>query len=611
MARYAFDIETNGLLDTMDTVHSLVLQDVDTGNYWSTHDQDPENNDTIEEGLMMLMESDQIIGHNIIKFDISAIQKVYPWFEIDEDKVFDTLVMSRLLWPDLMDRDAKAVASGRLEPRLRGSHGLEAWGQRLGEWKGDYSKEMKAMGVDPWAKWNEAMQSYCEQDVKVTIEFFKLIESKKTDPRAVELEHRVAHILWEQEQHGFMFDYDRALDLLRTLQEERADVESKLQNLFDPWYSYKEEHTPKRTVNYKDLGRHSTWSGAPFSKIDLTVFNPGSRAHISDRLMKVRGWRPAEYTPSGQPKVDDEILSSLPYPEAKQIAYYLMLQKRLGQLYEGRNSWINKYNAETGRIHGSVVTNGAVTGRMTHSNPNVAQTPSVGAPFGKECRALWTVPEGKKLVGVDVSGLELRMLAHFMAPFDGGEYGDTVINGDIHTANMEAAGLSDRNQAKTFIYAFLYGAGNEKIGSIVGKGAKAGGVLKRRFLEQTPALEKLIKGVTKAAKNRGYLKGLDGRHLHVRHQHAALNTLLQSAGALVCKRWAVEVDDELRRRGWKDRVQVVANIHDEHQYECDEEIAEEVGQLSIECIKRAGEYFGIRVPLDGEANVGNNWKETH
>ena len=605
MARYAFDIETNGLLDTMDTIHSLVFQDVDTGEVHSLHGK------YIEDGLRELMVADQIIGHNIIKFDIPAIQKIYPWFQIDESKVLDTLVMSRLLWADLMDRDFKIIQAGKLKGNLRGSHGLEAWGQRLGEWKGDYSKEMKAKGLDPWAEWNEDMQRYCEQDVVVTVKFLELIESKKTDPRAIELEHRIAHLIARQERNGFMFDYEASLDLLRTLQTERAEAESKLQSLFEPWWSKdgKDSHkVPSKTINYKDVSRHSVWAGAPYTKVKLNVFNPGSRQHIADRLMTVRGWRPTEFTANGQPKVDDEILSALPYPEAKQIAYYLMLQKRLGQLYEGNNSWLNKFNEETGRIHGQVVTNGAVTGRMTHANPNVAQTPSVGAPYGAECRSLWTVPKGKKLVGVDVSGLELRMLAHYMGD---DAYTREVVEGDVHTANQQAAGLETRNQAKTFIYAFLYGAGNEKIGSIVGKGAKHGGILKKRFLEGLPALNKLIKGVTFKAKSAGYLKGLDGRILHIRHQHAALNTLLQSAGALVCKRWAVECEDEIIKRGWQDRVLFVANIHDEIQFEVDEEIAEEWAKIAVECIARAGEYFKIRVPLTGEANIGNNWKETH
>jgi len=603
MARYAFDIETNGLIPQMTTVHSLVLQDVDTG--WVCSVSIPVD---VENACRLLMKADQIIGHNIIGFDIPAIQKIYPWFEIDESKVFDTLIMSRLIWGDLMDRDGKAVAAGALPPRLRGSHGLEAWGCRLGEWKGDYSKEMKAKGLDPWAEWNVEMQHYCEQDVFVTVKFLELIEGKKTDPRAVTLEHRVAHIISEQEATGFKFDYEGALNLLKTLQEERADVESKLQSLFDPWFVFVETVTPKRTVNYKDLSRHSVTAGAPYCKVKQNVFNPGSRHHIADRLMKIRGWRPSEYTSKGQPKVDDEILSNLPYPEAQQIAYYLMLQKRIGQLYEGSNSWIKKFNQETGRMHGRVTTNGAVTGRMTHSNPNVAQTPSVKAPYGSECRSLWTVPTGKKLVGVDVSGLELRMLAHYMNDAD---YSREVVEGDVHTANQNAAGLGTRDQAKTFIYAFLYGAGNEKIGSIVGKGAKHGGVLKKRFLEGLPSLGRLIRGVTKKAKYDGCLRGLDGRILPIRHQHAALNTLLQSAGALVCKQWLVECDDVRTRLGWQEQVKYVANVHDEIQFEVDEDIAEEWAKIAVDCIRIAGEKFGIRVPLTGDANIGNNWKETH
>lgn len=600
MARYVFDLESDGLLDELTTIHSLVLKDVDTGEVISASS----DNLAIKDTVGQLMNADQIIGHNIIKFDIPAIQKVYPWLSIPEHKVFDTLVMSRLLWADLMDRDGKPIRQGTLNPRLRGSHSLEAWGMRLGVLKGDFGK------TTDWSEWTPEMQEYCEQDVEVTHKLLDLIESKDTDPRAIQLEHQVAFIVAEQERHGFKFNTEKALDLLKELQEERAKVENDLQSLFDPWFSFEETKKPKRTVNYKDVYRHSVWEGAPYSKVKVNVFNPGSRAHIANRLMKVRGWQPQEFTNSGQPKVDDEILEELPYPEAKQIAYYLMLQKRLGQLYEGQNGWL-KLVEDDGRIHGSVVTNGAVTGRMTHAYPNVAQAPTPRKPYGEKMRELFEVPVGKKLVGVDVSGLELRMLAHFLARYDGGEYGRNVVEGDIHSVNQEAAGLATRDQAKTFIYAFLYGAGNAKIGSIIGKGPKAGGRLKASFLEATPALKKLTDAVSKKARQQDFLIGLDGRKLHIRHQHAALNTLLQSAGALVCKRWAVEMELALRERDWKHRCQVVANIHDEHQYECDEEIATEIGELSVQCIKDAGNYFSIRVPLDGEFNIGNNWAETH
>ena len=612
MARYVFDIETDGLLDQMTVVHSLVLQDVDTGlmlsfcdePYSTTLDQG-----FVEEGIKLLMKADQIIGHNIIGFDIPGIKKIYPWFDIDEAKVYDTLVVSRLIWSDLFDKDYKLIVTEKMPKQKRGSHGLEAWGYRLGEWKGDYSAEMKAKGLDPWANWNEAMQEYCEQDVKVNLKFFELIQSKNYSEQAINLEHRIAWICWRQEQNGFKFDYDKALDLLRDLSIEKAKIESELQTLFDPWWAAGGEvKTPKRTVNYKSVDRHSVTAGASYTPVVHNVFNPGSRAHIANRLTAIRGWQPQDFTANGQPKIDDTILAALPYPEAQKIAHYLTLQKRIGMIADGPSAWLKKFNKDTGRMHGRVTTNGAVTGRMTHQSPNVAQVPSVGSFAGAECRSLWTVPTGKKLVGVDVSGLELRMLAHFMNDKD---YSREVVEGDVHTANMKAAGLEDRNQAKTFIYAFLYGAGNEKIGSIVGKGAAAGGKLKKRFLEGLPALNKLISGVGAKAKSQGYLKGLDGRQLHVRHAHAALNTLLQSAGAIVCKQWAVECEYMIRHLGWEKKVLFVANVHDEIQFEVDEDIAEEWAKIAVDCIEVAGLNLGIRVPLTGDANVGSNWKETH
>jgi DNA polymerase I-like protein with 3'-5' exonuclease and polymerase domains len=202
------------------------------------------------------------------------------------------------------------------------------------------------------------------------------------------------------------------------------------------------------------------------------------------------------------------------------------------------------------------------------------------------------------------------MLAHFMARYDQGKYGKEVVDGDVHTANQLAAGLETRNQAKTFIYAFLYGAGPEKIGSIIGKGRDAGLKLRKRFLERTPALAQLIGAVRQASK-RSYLVGLDGRRLSIRSEHAALNTLLQSAGALICKQWMVEVDRMIIERNWRTKVQQVAWIHDECQFDCDPEIADEFGKLCVECIKKAGDFFQIALPLTGEYKIGDNWAETH
>lgn len=592
--RLVFDIETNGLLNDVSLIHTIVAKDLDTQKVYQFRPHQ------IDLGLELLMQAEMIIGHNVINYDIPAIKKLYPDFDVPQNKVMDTLVLSRLIWTDLSDRDQRKVEAGVLESKLRGSHSLKAWGQRLGFHKADYD--------GGWETFNEEMLAYNVRDVEVTERLWTLIEGKAYSPIAVELEHAVAWIVSAQERHGFMFDEHAAYKLVLTLQKRQAELEAELQDTFPPFIQPDGYVEPKRSVNYKDVKRASITAGAPYNKIKIVVFNPGSRHHIADRLKKVFGWQPTEFTLDGSPKVDEDVLSKLPYPAAKLLTEYLMIQKRLGQIADGKQGWLK--HVRQGRIHGEMITNGAVTGRATHRSPNLGQVPSCGAPYGHDCRSLFCVQKGKKLVGIDVSGLELRMLAHFMAKYDNGKYGEEVINGDIHTANQKAAGLETRNQAKTFIYAFLYGAGAAKIGSIVGAGAKHGQKLKNQFLEAVPALAQLLKAVGTASK-RGYLVGLDGRHLHVRSEHAALNTLLQSAGALVCKKFLVEFDEEVERRQWRRKVQQVAWVHDEIQVEADEDVAEAVGQMAVDCITKAGQFFNIKVPLTGEYKVGNNWAETH
>lgn len=592
--RLILDIETNGLLNDVSLIHTIVAKDMDTKEVFTFRPHQ------IDQGIELLEKADLIIGHNVINYDIPAIQKLYPHFDIPRSKVADTLVLSRLIWTDLSDRDERLVMAGELESKLRGSHSLKAWGQRLGFHKADYN--------GGWETFSEEMLEYNVRDVEVTERLWTLIEGKSYSQTAIELEHAVAWLVSKQERHGFMFNEADAYKLVRTLQKRQAVIEAELQDTFPPFIQSDGLVEPTKTLNYKDVRRHSVTAGWPYERIRVVVFNPSSRHHIADRLTKVFGWKPKEYTPDGSPKIDEDVLSKLNYPAAALLSEYLMIQKRLGQVSDGKQGWLK--HVRKGRIHGQMITNGAVTGRATHRSPNMGQVPSCGAPYGTECRSLFCVPKGKKLVGIDVSGLELRMLAHFMARFDNGKYGEEVINGDIHTANQKAAGLETRNQAKTFIYAFLYGAGAAKIGSIVGAGAKHGQKLKDQFLKSVPALAQLLSAVTASAK-RGYLIGLDGRRLHIRSEHAALNTLLQSAGALICKRWMVEVDQEIEVRQWRNRVQQVAWVHDEIQVEVDEEIADAFGQMAVECVTKAGNFFNIKVPLTGEYKVGNNWAETH
>jgi DNA polymerase I-like protein with 3'-5' exonuclease and polymerase domains len=292
------------------------------------------------------------------------------------------------------------------------------------------------------------------------------------------------------------------------------------------------------------------------------------------------------------------VLDGIDRPEAKAVARYMMLQKRVAQI----DSWL-KAVQDDGRVHGRVITNGAVTGRMTHQSPNMAQVPAVSAPFGTECRSCWTVDEGNKLVGIDASGLELRMLAHYM---DDEDYTNEILNGDIHTANQQAAGLETRSLAKTFIYAFLYGAGDAKIGAIVGGNSVTGRGLKETFLSNTPSLER-VRGDTHKQAASGFLAALDGRKLRVRSEHAALNTLLQGAGAIVMKEALTILNAKLLYIPHR----FVANVHDEWQIETPAYYADTVGRIGVRAIKLAGETLSLRCPLDGEYRVGNNWAETH
>jgi DNA polymerase I-like protein with 3'-5' exonuclease and polymerase domains len=296
------------------------------------------------------------------------------------------------------------------------------------------------------------------------------------------------------------------------------------------------------------------------------------------------------------------------FSEAKPLVDYLTISKRLGQLAEGKEAWLRC--VENGRIHGRINTNGTVSGRCSHSRPNVSQVPSVSSPYGSECRALFLPDDGHVLVGVDASGLELRMLAHYLAYFDGGAYAKQVCEGDIHTTNMEAAGLENRNQAKRFIYAWLYGGGDNLIGEIIDGGAREGKQIKKRFMDRLPAFKKLKKHIEKTVDAKGHLHGLDGRVLPVRSKHSALNLLLQSAGAVVMKEATKQLLQKPLHVDLRE-IHQVAHIHDEIQLSVHPSVAEETGKIAVESIRAAGETLNLKVPLTGEYKIGANWSETH
>lgn len=513
-------------------------------------------------GLQKYLDScDLIIMHNGICFDAPVLKRNWN-ITMKQSQMYDTLVSSRLL-----------------NPSLEGGHSLEAWGQRLGFPKGDFK--------DWDAGYSPEMEAYCIQDTLVTEKLYKHLTAeltaKKFEERSIKLEHDVQTIIAKQEENGFKLNEKEAITLLSTLQAKLVLLETQLQSIFPT----------------KVTPRVSEKTGKELKPL-VEVFNPGSRKQIGERLIE-KGWKPEKFTETGQPIVDEGTLEGLDFPEAKAIAEYLLLQKRIAQI----DSWL-KALGKDGRVHGRVITNGAVTGRMTHHSPNMAQVPSCGSPYGEECRDLWIVEKGYKLVGIDASGLELRMLAHYMKD---DAYIYEVTQGDIHTANQKAAGLETRAQAKTFIYAFLYGAGAAKIGKVVGAGAQEGQKLIDSFLENTPKLRVLRESVAKICKSSGSLPGLDGRRLHIRTDHAALNTLLQGAGAIVMKQALVLLDTRLQQLGID--YKFVANVHDEWQIEVAEDYADMVGKIGVRAIEDAGRVLNMRCPLTGEYKVGNSWKETH
>jgi len=463
-----------------------------------------------------LRPNDILIGHNIVGFDAPVLKKHWN-LNIESSQLRDTLLMSRLL-----------------NPVLENGHSLKSWGLRLGKHKGEFTAFDGGLC--------DEMVDYCIQDVEVTATLFENLSRDLLDwGESPTLEIQVAVILKQQEDNGFKLDVKKALFLLTDWRKRLAEIEEELQTVFRPIVTERvSEKTGKRL------------------KDKIEIFNAGSRKQIAERLMAL-GWKPTKHTEKGSVIVDEKVLSNIDIPEAKLISEYLLLQKRITQV----EKWID-YADRNDRVHCRVITNGAVTGRMTHSKPNLAQVPRVGNPFGKECRECWTVEHGNVLVGIDASGLELRMLAHYMRDDD---YTNEILSGDIHTANMKAAGLTN-----------------------------------------TPALHKLKEKVNRIAE-KGFLPSLDGRRLIVRSQHAALNTLLQGAGAVVMKKALVLLHSKLK--AGKIHGSFVANVHDEWQIETTKELAESVGRLGVQAIQEAGLALGLRCPLDGEFKIGANWAATH
>ena len=501
-----------------------------------------------------------IIFHNGLSFDAPLLNRLWGT-QIRKSQCQDTLLLSRLS-----------------DSARDGGHSLEAWGKTLGFEKIDFSDYDGGL--------TEEMVTYCIRDVELTSKVYDILVDEviknKISPEAVKLEYEVQVILSEMERNGFKLDVPYAQTLLCTIKTEMAEIEESLQAIFPPIITERvSEKTGKRL------------------KDDIEVFNVGSRQQIAKRLTS-KGWKPTKTTEKGQIIVDEAVLNEVSLVEAKPIARYLTLQKRESQL----DSWLEKLG-EDGRVHGKVIGFGAVTGRATHSSPNMAQVPATRAVLGTEFRSCWTVESGNVLVGVDLSGIELRCFAHYL---NDQEYIDETVNGDVHTRNQQAFGVETRDLAKTVLYATLYGASATKIGKVIGDTPKRGAEIIGNFSKAIPAYAKLKAKVERFAE-KGTLPGLGGYQLKVRSSHSSLNTLLQSAGAIISKQWLVQITKNLRAK--KIPYKLVAWVHDEVQLETPREYGDIVGEVVVHSAAQAGEILKFRCPVGAEYGVAENWAGSH
>lgn len=723
-----FDIETDGLLEEMTTIHLLCIREYETGQVWTFRRNKREDN--IARGVEMLMQAQMLVGHNIAQFDVEAIRLIFPWFD-PQGTIRDTLVMSRLIFTDQKDKDFRLWKRGKLPGQLIGTATLKAWGYRLGLQKGDYMDdkiaEAKARGITDakeimryvWGEWNQPMEDYCELDVDVTTKLWTQILEANFPDFPIEFEHDAHQMAIMIEENGFPFDVERCEQMAKAMQDEIDVLSEKAIEHFGFWFAPAKKHivkprwedpdgvnekkayaepneahgedysravwadvtVAKQTRKFKDMYRvnpktgekslnNSVEEGAMFCAIQKKDFNPGSRDNIVDRFTTVYAWEPLDFTENGAPSVDDNVLTNLSkdIPIAKDLAEIFYLKKRLGQAKTGAQAWLNHVK-EDGGIHHRLNVGGTISGRCSHSFPNIAQVPKVKSvpafnkdgsinpkvwasegvlhPWviahpdkdgkiknailtgrqgrhGYDSRRLFYVPEGWTLIGCDLSGIELRCLANLTCKYDNGYLIDLILNGDIHEVNRQAAGLETRDQAKTFIYALIYGAGDAKIGSIVKplgstEEQKAiGKKLKEQFFQNLPGLAAVVKMIGKQAK-RGWVEGLDGRRLIVRAAHAALNLRLQSDGAVIAKKWMLTADDKFLdaglRHGWDGDYCFLAFVHDELQVAVRNEALPDMVAFAekslIDAAAEAGEFFNFQMKVDAEAKHGINWAETH
>jgi DNA polymerase I-like protein with 3'-5' exonuclease and polymerase domains len=607
--RFVFDIEADALLDAVTTVHCIVVIDLDGGRI------DEYGPEQINEALAHLARANCLIGHNISGYDLPVLHRLHGWTPPQDCTVVDTLIASRLILPHLLDLAQQATARG--DPslgKLVGSHGLDAWGARLGAPK-------IGADIENFAHWSPELQARCVGDARLTKMLWQFLQPDGQPPAALALEHRVATICDQMAVDGVLFDTAKAKRLCAKWTIRRAQLEAQLRQQF-----------PK-------------------------VENWNSRQQIADLLVS-RGWEPEQYTEGGKPKFDQEALETVAaiWPELEDLSEFFALGMLVSKIASGEKSLCN-HVAAGGRIHAAPIHIGTPHSRAQYASPNLGgiPNPKKGARFGGECRTLFTAPEGWAIVACDQNGLQDRGLAHYLTPFDGGAYAKLFVDGDdthwLTASNLDLIGKGTerdkenalhtalREGAKRFRYAFLYGAGPPRIGRIIldicrtaqaidpgsdlrtkffgtaespNKAAlqQVGKHVLDRFMATTPGLKSLRETLRQQAATRQWVLGLDGRRVPTGEEYKALNRIVTASEAVICKRWLVDVYDELRARfryGPDGDAYITIWLHDELVVSCRREIAGQIAEILVRHARKAGEPYKLQVPLDAECKSGCNW----
>ncbi len=570
---------------------------------------------------------DILVGLNIIEYDLPVLQR-FGLAEPPEGQVYDLKLASRTIYPgkNLAGRDKKLLHSDRTFPtRLVGWNSLEAWGRRLGIHKGEYE--------GGWENYSEEMGRYCDQDVVVSDALFAHFQTR-INLEAVITESEVGRVCRTMRLNGVGFNRKTAEELTVTLATRRAELTSELRDAFPTRYrpvKMGEVFVPKRDLVSKkhpvgDPDHINYAKGCGMTKVFLQEFNPGSNPEGAERLQE-QGWKPKEFTPTGLVQLTGDILRDLDparFPQAKLLGEFHDIKKIIGYIAEGDNAWLKL--EQDGKLHGRINPVGTSTLRAAHFDPNTGQVP-VRSEYGKACRAMFRPTRaGNVIVGADASGLQLRAVAHYLAPLDDGDFARQCETGDIHEYIRAATKLNVRAHQKTWTYAKLFGAQSTRLGLTVIDDMIAAGVdkfegvtVKRKnasllgkrslanFGNAIPAWAKLEKRL-QAAADRGYLRTLNGQRVPVPSLHLAIAILLQAFEACIMKRAMRIAQRSLAHYG---DVHWMLWVHDEFQIECPPDAADDVGHILVEAMKWAGEDLECLVKIDGEYKVGETWADTH